>query len=64
MGLLLAWAFISMLGYIMLLYALLDFARSNDLSDNQTATINAFLNLGTVIGRPLNWHSQGSLWPL
>ncbi|KAI9762440.1 MAG: hypothetical protein M4579_000416 [Chaenotheca gracillima] len=51
--LLLAWAFCSMLGYIVLLYSLPDFARSIGLSDNQAATINALLNLGTALGRPV-----------
>ena len=51
--LLLAWTFIGMLGYIVLLYSLPDFARSIDLSDDQAAAINAFLNLDTAIGRPV-----------
>jgi MFS family permease len=51
--LLLAWSFISTLGYITLLYSLPDFARSINLSKDQAAAINAFLNLGTAVGRPL-----------
>ncbi|KAI9815928.1 MAG: hypothetical protein M1827_001920 [Pycnora praestabilis] len=51
--LLLSWAFISMLGYITLLYSLPDFALSIGLSSTQAATVSAFLNLGTAIGRPL-----------
>lgn len=51
--LLLAWAFISMLGYIVLLYSLPDFAHSIGLSDGQAAALNAFLNLGTAVGRPV-----------
>ncbi len=51
--LLLAWAFISMLGYITLLYSLSDFARSIGLDANQASAITAFLNLGTAIGRPM-----------
>ncbi|KAJ5111846.1 hypothetical protein NUU61_001476 [Penicillium alfredii] len=51
--LLLSWAFISMLGYIALLFSLPDYARSMGLSDAQATTINAILNLGTAVGRPL-----------
>ena len=51
--LLLAWAFISMLGYITLLYSLSDFARSIGLDANQASAITAFLNLGTALGRPM-----------
>ena len=51
--LLLAWAFVSMLGYITLLYSLSDFARSIGLDANQASAITAFLNLGTAIGRPM-----------
>jgi len=50
--LLLGWAFISMLGYITLLYSLADFTISIDLSQSQAIDIVAFLNLGTAIGRP------------
>lgn len=51
--LLLSWAFISMLGYIALLFSLPDYARSMGLSDAQATTVNAILNLGTAVGRPL-----------
>ncbi|KAJ5440714.1 hypothetical protein N7491_003120 [Penicillium cf. griseofulvum] len=51
--LLLSWAFLSMLGYICLLFSLPDYARSIGLSDNQATIVNAILNLGTAIGRPL-----------
>ena len=51
--LLLSWAFISMLGYITLLFSLSDFARSIGLSASQASAVTAFLNLGTAIGRPL-----------
>jgi len=51
--LLLGWAFISMLGYITLLYSLSDFSASIGLSKTQAAAISAFLNLGTAVGRPL-----------
>lgn len=50
--LLLWWAFISMLGHIVLLFSLSDFAHSIGLSDVQAASVTAFLNLGTAIGRP------------
>jgi predicted MFS family arabinose efflux permease len=50
--LLLAWGFISMLGYMVLLFSLSDFARSIGLDEKQAASITAFLNLGTALGRP------------
>ena len=50
--LLLGWAFISMLGYITLLYSLGDFAVSIGLSQSQATDIVAFVNLGTAAGRP------------
>ena len=50
--LLLCWAFISMLGYITILFSLSDFARSIGLPATQAAAVTAFLNLGTAIGRP------------
>lgn len=49
----LAWGFISMLGYIVILFSLSDFARSIGLSASQSSAITAFLNLGTAIGRPM-----------
>ncbi|CAF9905442.1 MAG: hypothetical protein ALECFALPRED_000617 [Alectoria fallacina] len=51
--LLLSWAFISMLGYITILFSLSDFARSIGLSAGKAAAVSAFLNLGTAFGRPL-----------
>ncbi len=51
--LLLFWGFSSMLGYITLLYSLSDFGRSVGLTKSQAASITAYLNLGTAIGRPL-----------
>lgn len=51
--LLLSWAFVSMLGYIALLFSLPEYARSMGLSDTQATTVNAILNLGTAVGRPL-----------
>lgn len=50
--LVLAWAFISMFGYIALLFSMSDFARSIGLDDSQAATVTALLNLGTALGRP------------
>lgn len=51
--LLLCWGFMSMLGYMTLLYSLPDFSRSIGLTASQAATSAALLNLGTAIGRPL-----------
>lgn len=51
--LLLSWAFISMFGYITLLFSLSDFALSIGLSPSQGTDIVGFLNLGTAIGRPI-----------
>ncbi|TKA66856.1 hypothetical protein B0A55_10001 [Friedmanniomyces simplex] len=51
--LLLAWAFVSMLGYIALLFSLSDFALSIDLPPRQATDIIGILNLGTAVGRPL-----------
>lgn len=50
--LVLAWAFVSMLGYITLLFSMSDFARSIGLDDAQAAVVTALLNLGTALGRP------------
>lgn len=49
----LAWGFISMLGYITVLYSLPDFAESINLSQSRAAAISAFLNIGTAVGRPI-----------
>lgn len=51
--LLLAWAFLSMLGYIALLYSLSDFSIVIRLTRQQATQVTAFLNLGTAVGRPL-----------
>ena len=51
--LLLLWAFISMFGYITLLFSLSDFATSIHLSRDQATDIVGFLNLGTAVGRPI-----------
>jgi hypothetical protein len=51
--LLLGWAFISMLGYITLLYSMSDFSASIELSKTHAAAISAYLNLGTAVRRSL-----------
>ncbi|KAI4745537.1 MFS general substrate transporter [Aureobasidium sp. EXF-12298] len=51
--LLLLWAFISMLGYIALLFSLSDFALSIGLSISQATNVVGLLNVGTAIGRPV-----------
>ncbi|PVH68965.1 MFS transporter, MCP family, solute carrier family 16, member 6 [Cadophora sp. DSE1049] len=48
----LAWAFVSMLGYITLLFSMSNFASSIGLGESQSANVTAFLNLGTALGRP------------
>jgi predicted MFS family arabinose efflux permease len=51
--LLLAWVFISMLGYIVLLFSLSDFALSIGLDRKQATDMVGLLNVGTAIGRPV-----------
>ncbi|KZM18318.1 uncharacterized protein EKO05_0006803 [Ascochyta rabiei] len=51
--LLLAWAFASMLGYVVLLFSLPDFALSIGFSRAQATDLIGFLNLGTTVGRPI-----------
>ena len=51
--LLLSWAFVSMFGYIALLFSLADFALSIGLTKAQATSIIGFLNIGTAIGRPV-----------
>lgn len=51
--LLLAWAFILMFGYIILLFSLSDFALAIGLSRQQATHIIGVLNIGTAIGRPV-----------
>lgn len=51
--LLLLWAFVSMFGYIALLFSLSDFALAVGLSRSQATDIVGFLNLGTAVGRPI-----------
>jgi MFS family permease len=50
--LLLGWGFFSMLGYIVLLFSLPNYARSIGLSAKQGSVIGAVLNLGQALGRP------------
>ena len=50
--LLLSWSFISMLGYVTLLYSLPDFALSIGLSQQDATNVITLLNLGTALGRP------------
>lgn len=50
---LLMWAFISMFGYIVLLFSLSEFALAIGLSRKQATDVVGFLNVGTAVGRPL-----------
>ena len=52
-ALLLIWSFLSMLGYVVLLFSLPDFAISIGLTQGQATNIAGFLNLGTAVGRPI-----------
>jgi MFS family permease len=49
---LLAFGFLSMLGYIVLLFSLPNYARTIGLSASQGSIIGAVLNLGQAMGRP------------
>jgi nitrate/nitrite transporter NarK len=49
---LLAWAFLSMLGYITLLFSMSDIALSIGLSRDQATQVTAFLDMGTALVRP------------
>ncbi|KAH6866002.1 major facilitator superfamily domain-containing protein [Alternaria rosae] len=51
--LLLAWAFTSMLGYVVLLFSLSDFALSIGLTRAQATDVIGLLNVGTAVGRPI-----------
>ncbi|KAI9722272.1 MAG: hypothetical protein M1812_001744 [Candelaria pacifica] len=51
--LLLGWGFFSMLGYIVLLFSLPNYALSIGLTAQQGSVIGALLNLGQGIGRPV-----------
>ena len=51
--LLLGWGFFSMMGYIVLLFSLPNYAVSIGLSSRQGSIIGALLNLGQGLGRPV-----------
>ncbi|KAI9756249.1 MAG: hypothetical protein M4579_003916 [Chaenotheca gracillima] len=51
--LLLGWGFFSMLGYIVLLFSLPNYALSVGLTSHQGSVIAAMINLGQGLGRPL-----------
>ena len=51
--LLLGWGFFSMMGYIVLLFSLPNYAVSIGLSSKQGSIIGALLNLGQGLGRPI-----------
>lgn len=51
--LLLSWAFVTMFGYITLMFSLSDYALSIGRSHTDSATVAAILNLGAAIGRPM-----------
>lgn len=48
----LCFAFISMLGHMVVLFSLSDFGQSIGLTEEQAASVTAFLNLGIALGRP------------
>ncbi|KAF2094577.1 MFS general substrate transporter [Rhizodiscina lignyota] len=47
-----AWGIFSMLGYIVLIFSLANYARTVGLTAKQGSVISALLNLGQMIGRP------------
>lgn len=53
------WGFFSMLGYVVLIFTLPDYAQAAGLSSHQGSIASAMLNLGQCIGRPLTgWVSM------
>lgn len=50
--LLLSYSFLNMMGYMILLYSLSNYAVSIGLSQSQASVVTALLNTGTAIGRP------------
>ncbi|KAJ3528032.1 hypothetical protein NM208_g10409 [Fusarium decemcellulare] len=50
--LLLAWGFLTSLGYVVLLFSLSSYAVAIGLSQNQGSIVSALLNLGQALGRP------------
>lgn len=58
--LIVAWGFLTELGYIVLLYSLPHYATSVGLSQKQGSVVGAMLNLGLGVGRPLvGYYSDG-----
>lgn len=51
--LILGWGFFSMLGYIVILFSLSDYAASVGMTKKQGSILTAMLNLGMAFGRPL-----------
>ncbi|KAL9596231.1 MAG: hypothetical protein Q9219_005942 [cf. Caloplaca sp. 3 TL-2023] len=51
--LLLSWVFITMLGYVPLVFSLSNFALSIGLSKSQATDVIGLLNVGTAVGRPV-----------
>lgn len=49
----LGWGWFSMLGYVILLFSVANYARSIGLTAEQASVVSALLNLGQGIGRPL-----------
>ncbi|ELR02391.1 hypothetical protein GMDG_05449 [Pseudogymnoascus destructans 20631-21] len=50
--LLLGWSFASLVGYIVLLFSLSDFAQAIGMSPHRAADITGLVNVGTALGRP------------
>ncbi|OBT62812.1 hypothetical protein VE03_07665 [Pseudogymnoascus sp. 23342-1-I1] len=50
--LLLGWAFASLVGYIVLLFSLSDFAQAIGMSARRAADVTGMVNVGTALGRP------------
>lgn len=48
-----AWGVLSILGYVILLFSIANFALSVGLSATQGSTVSALLNLGQALGRPV-----------
>ncbi|KAK6855702.1 hypothetical protein PG995_007853 [Apiospora arundinis] len=60
--LLLGWSFVSMFGYITLMFSLSDYAKAAlGRSDGDAATVPALLNLGAALGRPLIGYASDRL---
>ncbi|KAI1418312.1 MFS transporter, MCP family, solute carrier family 16, member 6 [Hypoxylon sp. FL1857] len=49
----LAWSFVMMFGYMILMFSLSDYALAIGRSDQDAATVAAILNLGAAVGRPI-----------